>query len=89
MAGVDNDITIVKGLCQETLPNILSQNPKLKFALLDTDQYAGTKGGLDCIVPTISTDAIIVVDDTTVHGVNNAIEETLREFPGLARFPTV
>jgi len=88
-AGVDQDITIIKGLCQETLPSILSKNPQVAFALLDTDQYAGTKGGLDCIAPTLSANAIIIVDDTSVHGVDVAIKESLRTVPGLARFPTL
>jgi predicted O-methyltransferase YrrM len=88
-AGVAEDIQIVPGLCQTTLPTIIRQNPNVAFAFLDTDQYAGTKGGLDTIGPILKKGAAIVIDDTTVRGVNVAIKEALERDPGLARSPVL
>ena len=53
--------------------------------LLDTDQYSGTKGGLTIGVPHLLPKGLIIVDDTTVHGVDEAIKESQIEFPGLVR----
>lgn len=83
--GVASDIRIEKGLVQETLPRVLEQTPQIAFMLLDTDQYAGTKGGLDHALPHLAPGGLIIVDDTTVHGVNLAIEEALSKHPGLRR----
>lgn len=71
-AKVGHLIEPVKGLCQDTIPNIAKNG--VSFALLDMDQYAGTKGALDCIK--LGKDDLIIVDDSTVHGVNNAINES-------------
>ena len=86
---MDNDIQIVPGLCQETLPAIIAKNPNVAFAFLDTDQYAGTKGGLDMVGPILKSGDVIVVDDTRVKGVDVAIQEALARDPGLVRAPVL
>ena len=83
------DIEIVPGLCQETLPAIITKNPNVAFAFLDTDQYAGTKGGLDMVGPVLRKGDIIVVDDTSVRGVDVAIGEALAKDRGLMRAPVL
>ena len=75
--GVAGDIKILKGLCQETLPQVFREVKHVSFSLLDTDQYAGTSGGLVEITPRLRSTDLVIVDDTTVHGVDVAIKETL------------
>ncbi|MFZ1989592.1 MAG: TylF/MycF/NovP-related O-methyltransferase [Alphaproteobacteria bacterium] len=86
-AGVQDQIEVVPGLCQETLPTVVSNSRHIAFALLDTDQYAGTKGGLDSIGDKLRADGIVIVDDTSVHGVDTAIKEALMSDPSLMRRP--
>ena len=88
-AGVEADIEIVPGLCQDTLPGIIAKTPHVAFAFLDTDQYAGTNGGLDMIGPVLRCGDVIVVDDTSVHGVDTAIREALARDAGLVRAPVL
>lgn len=83
--GVEDDVRIIPGLVQETLPQVFAECPRLALMLLDTDQYSGTKGGLDCGLPRLCRGGMIIVDDTTVHGVNTALEEGLRSEPRLQR----
>jgi hypothetical protein len=83
--GLDSAIRLVPGLVQETLPRVLAECPRVAFAFLDTDQYAGTKAGLDHVLPAASPDALIIVDDTTVLGVDTAIAETVRTHDRLQR----
>jgi predicted O-methyltransferase YrrM len=88
-AGVNADIDMVQGLCQDTLPAIIGKNSNVAFAFLDTDQYAGTKGGLEAIAPILQNNAVILIDDTTVHGVDTAIREALAQDQTLVRAPLV
>ncbi len=76
-ADVANDIAHVAGLCQDTLPSVFEECGRVAFTFLDTDQYAGTKGGLDHIAPHLLNDSLIIVDDSTVHGVRAAIDEAI------------
>lgn len=88
-AGVEAGIEIVPGLCQDTLPAIIRGNPRVALTFLDTDQYAGTKGGLDMIGPILKKGELIVVDDTGVKGVDVAIREALAKDTGLVRAPVL
>jgi predicted O-methyltransferase YrrM len=83
--GLDSAIRLVPGLIQDTLPRVLAECPTVAFAFLDTDQYAGTKAGLDHVLPAACQDALVVVDDTTVLGVDTAIAETVRTHSRLQR----
>lgn len=86
-ANVTDDIELVVGLCQDTLPEVLKDSEDIAFVLLDTDQYAGIKGGLDQIGPRLSNDSVVIVDDSLVHGVKIAIDEKMTEDSILYRIP--
>ena len=88
-SGVDHLITMVPGLCQDTLPAILEKNKAVALTLLDTDQYSGTKGGLDCVGPILNSGELIIIDDTTVDGVDVAIKEAINEQSRLVRRPMI
>jgi len=78
---VADQITICPGLVQDTLPKLLRDEASVAFAIADTDQYAGTKAAMDCLLPRFSSNSILVIDDTTVSGVQQAIQETLGKHP--------
>jgi predicted O-methyltransferase YrrM len=84
--GVDKDIVVVRGLIQKTLPGVLKSSGDVSFAFLDMDQYAGSVAALEAIIPAIKPGALVIVDDTGVHGVNVAIEEILRKDSSVRRF---
>ena len=76
---VQDTITLVKGNVRDTLPSLGLENVSLVF--LDTDQYGGTKAGLD-FVSSLSNSPHIVVDDTSLSSVRLAIEEFLDKRDG-------
>jgi predicted O-methyltransferase YrrM len=80
---VQDRVTLLKGLVQDRLPDIWREEDQVSFALVDTDQYAGTKSSLLEIVPRLSCNGIIVVDDYSVGGVREAVDEILAQFPEL------
>jgi len=79
------DIVLVKGLVQETFPGAIRADDQVGFALIDLDQYAGTRAALDVVVPKLHRHGIIAVDDADGAGVDAAIEETLARHPELIR----
>jgi hypothetical protein len=79
--GLGSNIYIHKGLVQEMLPCIWSQESKVSFALVDTDQYLGTVHSLREILPRLSRNGIIIVDDYYVEGVKRAVAEATRRYP--------
>ena len=79
------DIVLVKGLVQETFPGAIREDDHVGFALIDLDQYAGTRAALDVVVPKLHRHGIIAVDDADGAGVDAAIEETLARHPELIR----
>lgn len=81
--GMAGRITAHKGLVQDTLPRALRPGEKVSFALVDTDQYAGTVASLRTIVPILETNGVIIVDDYDLKGVKEAIAEASAEFPTL------
>ena len=80
-----DDIELVKGLVQETLPEAIPKDQQVAFALIDLDQYAGTRAALDVVVPKLHRRGIIAVDDADGAGVDAAIRETLALHPELIR----
>ncbi len=82
--GID-DIELVKGLVQETFPGAIPADRSVGFALIDLDQYAGTRAALDVVVPKLHRHGIIAVDDADGAGVDAAIKETLARHPELIR----
>ena len=79
------DVELVKGLVQDTIPATVPEGAEIAFALVDLDQYAGTRAALDVIVPRLARLGVIVVDDADQDGVDAAIRETLEQHPELQR----
>lgn len=71
--GLEDSIHLVKGDVAETLPRLDCKNAYMMF--LDTDQYKGTKAGLDLARKLQSPH--VIIDDTSLSGVNLAIEELI------------
>lgn len=79
-------IHLCKGLVQATLPEAISNDTDLFFAFIDTDQYAGTKAGLENVLCRFrNNNFLIIVDDPIVVGVDQAIKEVLELRPDLKR----
>ncbi|HQU45766.1 MAG TPA: TylF/MycF/NovP-related O-methyltransferase [Pirellulales bacterium] len=81
-------IEMHKGLVQDTLPG-LGLKGDVALALLDTDQYAGTRAGLSQILPNLSADGVVIVDDADGAGVSAAIDEALAATPGFRRLKII
>jgi predicted O-methyltransferase YrrM len=79
-------VILHKGLIQQRLPTLLSKERGVSFALIDTDQYAGTAAGLATILPHLRPNGAILVDDYTLEGVKLAIDEAKQRHPGLTGF---
>lgn len=82
-ANLDQDITLHKGLIQETLPLLWQTGQSVSFALSDTDQYTGTIVSLLEILPRLEKNGIILIDDYELTGVRKAIEEVKEKYPKL------
>jgi hypothetical protein len=76
-------IAVRAGMVQEVLPRILEVENEISFALVDTDQYAGTIASLTSIWPRLRKDGLILVDDSNLQGVKQAIAEARILFPDL------
>lgn len=83
--GVRDDIQTAAGLVQDTLVASLSPSMDIGFALLDLDQYAGTRAGLDAVIPRLHPRGIIAVDDADGEGPSAAINESLEAHPEFMR----
>jgi hypothetical protein len=72
-------IHFVEGLVEETLP---SRAPGLIAVLrLDTDWYQSTKHELECLVPRVAPNGVLVIDDYGHwQGCRQAVDEFLRDF---------
>lgn len=81
-------IEMHKGLVQDTLPRLGLQRD-IALALIDTDQYAGTRAGLCQVLPNLLPDGIVIVDDADNRGVNAAIDEALDAIRGFRRLSIV
>lgn len=81
--GLSQTVKAHKGLAQETLSEVWRDEGAVSFALVDTDQYAGTAGSLKEILPRLAKNGIILVDDYSVDGVRRAVEEAAAEWPSL------
>ena len=76
-------IELIKGDVRETLPKLVADEKKFDLMFLDTDQYKGTKSGLNAAynlnVP------YIIVDDTSLLSVDKAINEFLFDYSNYRR----
>lgn len=76
-------VTVMKGLAQNVLPEVLSREQHVSFALVDTDQYLGTIESLKLIIPKLQENGIVIIDDFNVEGVQQAIAEIKEQYPML------
>ncbi len=81
--GLTSQVTVMKGLAQNVLPEVLSREQGVSFALVDTDQYLGTKECLKLIIPKLQENGIVIVDDFNLAGVQQAIAEIREQYPTL------
>ncbi len=81
--GLANQVSLLKGMVQDTLPGVLLKEPHVSFALVDTDQYQGTLASLKLIVPKLQENGIILVDDYNVEGVKKAVSEIQNLYPSI------
>ena len=73
---VDNNITLIKGLFQDTL-NFQKQE-KIAFAHIDCDWYDSVKVCIDRITPQMSRGALIVFDDySSYSGCKVAVDQLI------------
>lgn len=75
--------TLKKGLIQDTIDSVIEEEKEISFALVDTDQYQGTIESLKKIVPALSINGTIIVDDYDIEGVKKAVDEAKELFPTL------
>ncbi|MFN0065265.1 MAG: TylF/MycF/NovP-related O-methyltransferase [Chlamydiales bacterium] len=80
---VEKRIHLIQGDVEKTLPQLYAKNIQAPLMFLDTDQYKGTKAGLNAVSPFCTK--VIVVDDTELFGVNLAIQEFLEKEPSFCR----
>ncbi|MCH9703858.1 MAG: TylF/MycF family methyltransferase, partial [Chlamydiae bacterium] len=73
--GVSRSIRLIAGNVANTLPKL--EIEKLAFLFLDTDQYSGTKAGLDFAMRYFPQN--IIIDDSSLSGVQEAIREFLSD----------
>lgn len=79
---LEKSIRLIKGDVVETLPSLTIRNCSLVF--LDTDQYKGTKAGLE-LVGNLDTFAHVIVDDTGLSSVSLAINEFVKDNTSYSR----
>lgn len=76
-----NQISLKKGLVQDTIPDVIKEEKEISFALVDTDQYVGTIESLKKILPVLSINGMVIVDDYDFHAVKKAVDEAKELFP--------
>lgn len=78
---LQDDVTIFKGLIQDTLPPLLDERPELSFSLVlcDTDLYEPTKLILESMHPRLSKGGMFVLDEWN-HEVWKGETAATREF---------
>lgn len=75
---LSNNIELVKGLLQETIPEYLNKNPQLAISFLhiDVDIYEATLTSLELLFPFVVKGGLVVFDDFSFFpGANKAINE--------------
>lgn len=79
-----DDVTVYKGLIQDTLPPLLERRPELSFSLVfcDTDLYEPTRIILEGVHPRLSKGGMFVFDEwnnETYPGETTAVQEFLAD----------
>lgn len=90
--GIDQNVELVKGDVNITVPEYLKKNPELRISLLniDVDVYEATKTCIESLYPHVVKGGVIVLDDyvSTFPGANKAVEDYLRDKKvDIKRFP--
>ncbi len=80
--GLGEFIALVKGDVAQTLTHLELNNVSLLF--LDTDQYKGTQAGLN-FAKKLTNNPHIIVDDSSLKGVSQAIDEFTQDFNAYKR----
>jgi hypothetical protein len=80
------DVVMIAGLVQDTIQRV---SEPIAMMLLDCDQYAGTYGGLNGVVDRLVPGGMIIVDDSSVVGVDRAITEFCTQHREFRRVPHI
>lgn len=78
-SGVSSRIQAIEGLVGDTLPAVIAKDSPVSFAFLDMDQYGGTIQACTLLRPVLAAGATILIDDVSIPGVNQALEEAVAE----------
>ncbi|CAD5923770.1 TylF/MycF/NovP-related O-methyltransferase [Planktothrix agardhii] len=78
---LDSTITLYKGLVQEKIPILWRKEKQVSLALIDTDYYTGAFESLVQIIPQMSRNGIIVIDDYSFSGITKAIDDIKQIYP--------
>jgi hypothetical protein len=81
-SNLSNDVKLIQGLVQDTLPSALGSN-FAAFAFLDMDQYEGTYQALKTLLLAQPAYLIAIIDDTSIPGVDQAIQDACKGYPVL------
>lgn len=76
--GLGETIHLIQGNITDTLPS-LNVEKRCELLFLDTDQYAGTKSGLQAVAK--EQIPYVIIDDTGLKSIQAAIAEFLEENP--------
>lgn len=84
--GLDDEVELVPGAIEESLPAFLAKRPELSLSLIycDTDLYASTNAILSLLHPRLMAGGIFVLDEWNYEnfpGEGIAANEFLREHP--------
>ncbi len=80
--GLEDTVSIVQGLFQDTLPPLLDTNVRFGLAHIDCDIYSGVKYSQDAIWPAMCRGGYIAYDDAEVSsclGATEAVEELIMD----------
>lgn len=80
--GINENVELVPGLIEETVPEYIASHPEFSISLLhlDTDLYAPSVTVMKHLFPRISRGGILILDDYTIWpGETQAVNEYLQE----------
>ena len=73
--GLYDNVELVEGWIQNTLPSVVDQIKSISILRLDMDIYAPTKFALEHLFPKISPGGIVIIDDWELDGARIACQE--------------
>lgn len=86
MANVQDQVQLIKGPIEDTLPVFLAERPEAMFrcVVFDADAYLPTKVGLDQLMERMSVGGVLIFDEYNCAGHPGetlAVRELLRRYP--------